>query len=380
MTGHLQKKGNIWYAVVDILGNDGIRQKQKWISTKQKSKTEANKVFRDILNKMENESYVDNSNICFLEYAKTWLEDVHKIQVEPTTYEATKIIYTAHFERYFKKNILLQNVTALVIQKYFNEKAENGKKNGTGLSGNTLRKHKILFKSVFDYAVKNGLLAKNPVDNIVLPKKQKFIGSYYTADQLDTLIQVSKGSPVEAAIFLTAHYGFRRGEVLGLTWDDIDFKRRTITVNTTIVNCGNKDIRKCPKTESSRRVLPFIDVVEKYLRRLKVKQKENKLLWGNSYCENNAVCCWDDGRLQSTNYISHKFADILKEHNLPRIRFHDLRHSTASYLLKLGFSLKEIQVWLGHSDISTTANIYSHVDMEMKQNVANKLNKIASSE
>lgn len=103
---------------------------------------------------------------------------------------------------------------------------------------------------------------------------------------------------------------------------------------------------------------------------------EGKLLFGSSYKKNDYVCRYEDGTPLNITTLNHAFKRILEQNSMPHIRFHDLRHSTASYLLKLGLSMKEIQVWLGHSDISTTMNIYSHVDIEMKQNAANKINEL----
>ncbi|MEK4510062.1 MULTISPECIES: tyrosine-type recombinase/integrase [Paenibacillus] len=108
------------------------------------------------------------------------------------------------------------------------------------------------------------------------------------------------------------------------------------------------------------------------------QQKHNKKVYGNEYDKSGFVCCWPDGSPLKSEYLNHKFKQILAENGLPPIRFHDLRHSTASYLLKHGMSLKEIQVWLGHADIGTTANIYAHIDTEMKVNTAQKINDIFS--
>lgn len=374
ITGNLQKKGNIWYAVINQ-----ANRKQKWISTKLRGKTEAQKVLRDIITQMENDSYVDNSKITFIKFMEDWIENTCKMQIETTTYEGYKNIFNTHIKKYFDDGLHLQQVKTIQLQNYFDEKAKTGnKKNGKGLSGNTLRKHKILLKCFLDYAVKMNLISKNPITNIILPKMDKFIGKYYTAEQIEQLLTFVKGTPIETPVLITAFYGLRRGEVLGLRWDDVNFKEGTIKICNTRTRVGETTVNKAPKNESSLRTLPMIDKVETYLKRLQKRMKENKLLMGNEFKQNEYICCWENGQMYDISLINHQFKKILEDNNMPHIRFHDLRHSTASYLLKQGFSLKEIQIWLGHSSLNTTANIYAHIDVEMKRNMASKMNSIAN--
>lgn len=374
ITGNLQKKGNIWYAVINQ-----PNRKQKWISTKLRGKTEAQKVLRDIITQMENDSYVDNSKITFIKFMEDWIENTCKMQIETTTYEGYKNIFNAHIKKYFDDGLYLQQVKTIQLQSYFDEKAKTGnKKNGKGLSGNTLRKHKILLKCFLDYAVKMNLISKNPITNIVLPKMDKFIGKYYTAEQIEQLLTFVKGTPIETPVLITAFYGLRRGEVLGLRWDDINFKDGTIKICNTRTRVGETTVNKAPKNESSLRTLPMIDKVETYLKRLQKRIMENKLLMGSEFKQNEYICCWENGQMYDISLINHQFKKILENNKMPHIRFHDLRHSTASYLLKQGFSLKEIQAWLGHSSLNTTANIYAHIDVEMKRNMASKMNSIAN--
>ena len=370
MNGSLQKKGNMWYAVISLEGG-----KQKWISTKTKDKNKAKVVLRDILTKMDNDSYIDPTKIKFLDFMNDWLDNEVSKNIEKTTLESYMLTYKSHIKPYFEKlNLSLSDLKALHLQKYINYKHEKGRADGKGgLGGNTLRKHKILIKSCLNYAVKMRLITYNPIENVSLPKKEKFTGSYYNAEQIEKLLEIVKNTPIETPVILAVFYGFRRGEVLGLKWDDVDFTEGTIAVNNTRVRYSKVSVDKCPKTEKSRRTLPLINVVASYLKKLKLKQSSNKIAMGKDYHDSKYVCSWDNGQLYSVSFVNHKLTKLLSDYKMPHIRFHDLRHSTASYLLKQGFSLKEIQEWLGHADISTTANIYSHIDLEMKKNIANRL-------
>jgi integrase len=127
------------------------------------------------------------------------------------------------------------------------------------------------------------------------------------------------------------------------------------------------------KTKSSYRSFPLTDDVRELFVALKAAETENRKLFGKEYHANDYIFKWDDGRPFAPDYVTSKFGDLLKKYDLPHIRFHDLRHSCASLLISLGFSLKDIQEWLGHADITTTANIYAHLDAKRKQGMANSL-------
>lgn len=379
MEGSLQKKGKYYYLVISTKGEDGKR-KTEWINTKCEKKSDAEKVKRDIINRKENNTYVESKSITFCDFYNDWLDNYAKYNCEKTTYEGYRLIFDKHIYPYFKeKNILLQKLQPIDIQKYYDFKLKQGRSDGKGgLSANTVLKHHANIHKVLDYAVKMQLIVRNVSDAVNVPKKEKFIGKYYSAEQIEKLFECTKGTPIESAVFITAHYGLRRGEILGLKWNAVNFKEKTITIRETRVRYSKETITKGTKNSSSYRTLPLIESVGIYLKHLKKKQVEQKLLCGEEYNKGDFVCCWENGNPLDTAYLSRKFSEILKENKLPVIRFHDLRHSTASYLLKLGVSMKEISVWLGHSDISTTMNIYSHVDIEMKKNAANKINDLFS--
>lgn len=186
-----------------------------------------------------------------------------------------------------------------------------------------------------------------------------------------------KGNTVETVIRLTALYGFRRSEVCGLKWSAVDFHQKTLTVRRAAVMVGTKlECVDKTKTASSYRTLPLTAEMAQYLQTLKAQQEDAQKLIGMSCEEDGYVCCWPDGSPLKPEYVSRRFDKLLRENGLPKIRFHDLRHSAASLLLELGFSLKDIQEWLGHSDIATTANIYSHLQYKSKVEMAEKAGSI----
>lgn len=375
MDGSLQKKGNIYYAVIRYLDING-NQKQKWISTKTQKYNEAKNKLVDILHEFQNGYFIDCEKVLFTDFLDDWINNIMVNCIEKTTWENYKLTIDVHINPYFKKiGIPLQKLTSVHLQRFYNSKMQNSK-NKKALSSNTVRKHHAMIKTALNYATKNRLINYNPAENVTLPKKIKYVASYFTAEQVIDLLEASKGTTVESAVYLTAHYGFRRGEVLGLRWQDIDFDNNCLTVNQTRVKYGSGVIVKSPKTESSKRTLPLVMNIKEYLQRLKIQQLEDQILFGKDYDVNDYICKLRDGRPLYPSYLNEHFTKILKENGFPHIRFHDLRHSTASYLIKNGATMKDVQIWLGHSDIGTTMNIYTHVDMDMKIATAEKIGDI----
>jgi integrase len=163
--------------------------------------------------------------------------------------------------------------------------------------------------------------------------------------------------------------------VCGLKWDAVDFQNRTITIKHTAVDINGKIIyADSTKSKSSRRVLPLGDYVFEHLRELQRQQNEMRLFFGEGRVYSNYVCTNKDGTHIKPSYVSHHFAKVLKKSDLSYIRFHDLRHSVATLLHEGGRDLKDIQGWLGHSDIATTANIYSHLQDKSMQDMAKLVN------
>lgn len=245
------------------------------------------------------------------------------------------------------------------------------------VSANTVHRYLANISKCLNSAVKQNIIAFNPVTRIDKPKKTRYTGAkFYNEKQINELLSRSKGDPLEIAILLTAFYGLRRSEVLGLKWSAISFEDGTIAIQHTVVP-GTKKLHEkdSTKNESSYDIIPMAKIIKERLSKWKRQQWENRLHQPNDYIVNDYVCTQADGSLIKPNFISQHFQILLKNIGMPPIRFHDLRHSSASYLLSLGFSLKEIQVWLRHKDIQTSMNLYTHIDMDGKREIADSLNE-----
>ena len=251
---------------------------------------------------------------------------------------------------------------------------------GKGLTANTVIHRHANIRKCLQYAFQIGLIKSNPADRVERPRKDKYLATIYNQQELEILFKTVKGDPIELGVILAAFYGLRRSEVVGLKWDAIDFEKKTISIKHTVtqVNVDGKNItvqKDRTKTKSSYRTLPLVPPFEELLRRLKQEQLVNQKVCGAAYCKKYLDYIYVNamGELVKPNFITQHFEIVLKNHGLKKIRFHDLRHSCASLLYANGVSLRDIQEWLGHSDIGTTSNIYTHLDYSSKVSSANAI-------
>jgi integrase len=378
MKGSLHKKGAYYYVVVSLKDEYGKFVK-KWISTKTGDEREAKKVMRNILKDIDqgNIKTKKSNKLKFHDLIETWLEEVIKMQVEETTYQGYCINIRTHIIPYFKElNMVVEDLTTKDIDLYVKYKYLHGRVDGKGgISANYIKKHYHNIRSALEYAVdKLEVIEKNPAKNVLLPKVEDYIPSYYGVEQLEKVLEITEGTIIETPVFISLHYGLRRGEVLGLRWKDFDFRENCFTIRNQRVRVSSQ-VEKKPKTISSRRTMPIMECVKEYLEELKKKQQLEKKFLGQAYIKNDYVCRNTDGSPVSIHTLNHTFSRILEKNKMPHIRFHDLRHSIASYLIKIGVSMKEIQVWLGHADMWVTSKYYTHLEYESKFNSANKINE-----
>ncbi|MPM08402.1 Tyrosine recombinase XerC [bioreactor metagenome] len=371
MAVSLRIKNDIYHAVFRIVDQDG-NSHQKSVSTKISAtghhKREAMKIAEKIVEKYQ-ESKIDYKKILFSEWVEQWLEQ-KMLSIDTITYDGYKSYVINHILPYFSsQKCLLQNISPQDIQLYYKRKSEC-------LSGKSLRNHHVVISGALNDALKKNLIPYNPATRVEIPKKKKFTANYYTAEQATNLLVALTNSDIGDVVTIALYYGMRRSEILGLKWGAIDFDAGNLEVKATVVRFSKVVEKEVTKTQSSNRTYPLLPLIRKMLLKRRSKQAEYRLLYGNEYKESEYVFTWPDGRSLLPDYVTRKFSEELQKHMLPQIRFHDLRHTTASLLIAQGFQLKDIQEWLGHGDIGTTANIYGHLDYKRKEVIGNGIDGI----
>ena len=369
VAGHLREKSGYYYAVLNYTDSLGKR-KTKWISTGLTVKGNKKRAEAILMDARRNfnpeEPKVMNGDILFADYMEKWLDIIKSSVAVPTfaSYSTTvKKIVAPYFR---EKEVTLKNLTAKDIQEFYLRELER-------VSASSVIHYHANIHKALKYAVKIDLIDVNPADKVERPKKDRYVGSFYDADEVNALFDAAKGSKLELPILFGAFYGLRRSEAIGLKWDAIDFDQNTITIRHTVTSCDLDGKRilvasDTTKTKSSMRTLPLVPFMRERLLALKDEQEDNRRLCGRSYIKDyiGYVCVNEIGDLIKPHYVTESFPKLLKAHGLRHIRYHDLRHSCASLLLANGVPMKQIQEWLGHSDFSTTANIYAHLDYSSK--------------
>lgn len=305
------------------------------------------------------------------------LQEIAKGRLAHATYGAYQGLLKSTIVPYFrKKKLTLRELEARHLQMFYSEMLRR-------VTPNTVIHYHAVIHSALKYAVKTDMLIQNVADKVDRPRKNSFQPVFLSADEMQKMFEALRGTKLELPVLVAAFYGLRRGEVVGLKWDAIDFERNTITIKHIVTNA--KIDGKCEivcadraKTKSSLRSLPLVSNIREKLLALREQQKENRRVCGNCYSKKYDGYVFVDamGNIFNPRSVTANFSKLLEQNGLRHIRFHDIRHSCASLLLANDVPLKHIQEWLGHSDIGTTANIYSHLDYKSKITSANVMDNI----
>ena len=370
VAGRLTLKNGRYYAVLNYK-NAGGQRKTKWISLglpEKGNKRKAEAELARLRAEFEPPKEVGDlsSDMLFADYLLEWRE-IAKGRLAVATYSSYAAMIKKPVGPYFRqRNLTLRELEARHLQMFYSEMLRKVKPN-------TVIHYHAIIHSALKYAVKTDMLVQNVADKVDRPKKNSFQPVFLSAEEMQKMFEALRGTKLELPVLVAAFYGFRRGEVLGLKWDAIDFECGTIsvirTVTTITVDGKQTEIeQQSAKTKSSLRTLPLIGSFREYFLQVKEARELNKKVCGNcyNYDYDGYVFVNELGERMRPNYLTEYFPKYIAKHGMPKMRFHDLRHSCASLLLANGVPLKQIQEWLGHSAFSTTANIYAHLGYRSK--------------
>ena len=339
MTASLRVKNDKYYVVLTHT-TDG-KKNQTWVSTGLTvtgNEGKARQLMLDMLG--EKPEQAAPHDILFSDAVRRWLEDVRH-RVDEVTYQGYEVQARAHILPYFDDlQIRLCDVDGDTLQTYINVKAKFGRSDGHGgLSAVSLRQHKNVLNQTLKLAQRDGLIQTNPADLVVMPHAAQFTGTFYTEAQMRDLLTAVKNERLYPIIYVTALYGLRRSEVLGLKWDSINFAMQTLIIRHTVARVTKVVEKNKTKNASSFRSFPLTDDAVRLFKILLQQEQYYRNHYGKDYIDNDYVFTWEDGHPYSPDYVSHTFHKLLKKYDLPHIRFHDLRHPYVKHTTKI-FSLR----------------------------------------
>jgi integrase len=357
------KNGAYYFVISAGFNSNGKRRQIK--RTGFKTQKEAKEKYLAIQNELQQEEFVDPSSVTFEMFLDKWKKRKRN-QVEESTY--------IRYERLCRLHILpaigymkLQKINTLTVQNLIDDLASEH-----NFAKKSCRLVTTIIKDVFRRAIIEGLVKANPVQEIDLPKESESEMVIWDQPDIELFLSLrnerTRGK-YYIAILTALFTGMRKGEILGLTWDNIDFNKNIIHIKQILESDGSK-ISKKTKSKSFRQVL-IPDLLKQELIRHKKFQKDD-----SPSNPNNLVFCTRRGLRVIPNTLNDVLNSYCAKYNLPRMRFHDLRHTHATMLIKENVNIKVIQERLGHSKASITLDIYSHILPGMQQSVTEKLNKL----
>lgn len=383
------KKGRL-YAVMQVKKDETTKPVWRALGLSEgANKTKVNKAFREVVAQYEQEFWEEQerggrppADIPVYDYLVSYLKRVEP-ELQKNTIVSYRSMTNGKIRRYFQRRpqLTVGNLKPQDIQDFYQSLFADG------VVANTVIHYHALLRRAFQQAFKEERIDANPFDRVGRPKKNKFHGENYTQEELLTLLHLARGDVIYPAILLAGAMGLRRSEALGVRWSRIDWEKRTVLLDTKIVEYrenGKKKVEPVEemKNKSSRRTLPLPDPVVEMLQVQKEHREVYRKMFQGSYNTQylDYVCVNQLGELLRPSYVTDHFRELLEKYGLRHIRFHDLRHTFASLLINQDVPLINVSNFLGHSDLSTTANIYAHLDKASKQASAAVISDILQGE
>lgn len=380
----LRERNGIYHVVVYWINPITKEQESKSKSTGLKVKGNKKKAeeieeafFQEVKEKYKDTYQEDKiekkEKIKFLDFLEQSITN-SKNSIEYPTYKSYRDQQRIINKFFSIKNLDLEAVTVADILDFYSY-LSNIRKN----TNNTVIHYHALLRKTFTEAHIRKLIKENIMLEIPRPKKEKYISEVFNLKEINIFLNHIKGHQFELEMNLAIFYGFRRSELLGLRFSVIDFDNNTILVNTKITSSEKEKLvaKQKMKNDSSYRIMPLLDSVKKLIIQRMERIKKDKYFFKSVYTKKweGFICVVENGELIKPGRLTRTFRKLINECGLKKIRLHDLRHSCATLLYEQDIQLKDIQMWLGHSDIQTTANIYSHFDYTRKEKAGKIIEK-----
>ena len=304
------------------------------------------------------------------DWIKVYLETYKRNDLKPSTYTAYETVWRGHIKDSVIGKMNLAKIRPYNSQSFYNQKLK------AGLSVKTVWKIRNLISTALKQALREGYIEKNPDEFIVLPKKQRYEPSILTPVEIRKIVEEAKDDPLYSIVVTALFTGMRKGELMALQWRNVDFENRRIFVEHNLgvlLHQEGQDGKYHnayelgePKSKKSKRYVPMADTVVEALRIQRARQDENRRRYAEIYKESGFVFTEEDGEIINQKGFMNRYHTFLKKYGITDCRFHDLRHSFASLMLQRGVDIKTLSDILGHSQISTSLDIYTHVYDETK--------------
>ena len=390
VSASVQAKNGRLYAVIWYQNQSIGKTKPVWRALGLNDDAKAsvvNRRLRETVNSFEEELDADldepvfsDADMPIYDYMVKWLKRV-KSSLQLNTYRGYHSMIEGRINRYFNdrkhQHLTVGSLRAKDIEDFYEDIFADG------VSANTVIHYHAVLRKAFSFAFKDETIDTNPFDRIDRPKRSKFQAQSYNEEELVALMNITQNDSIYPAIVLGGCLGLRRSEALGVRWSRINLEDNTVLIDTKIVEqrINGKTVLipvEEMKNKSSKRTLslpePVRDMLTEWRARIDMYRKMFKSAYGREF--EDYVCVDQLGNLLTPSYVTGHFTFLLKKHGLKQIRFHDLRHTFASILINNNKPLIEVSNFLGHSDISTTANIYAHLDKTSKQGCADTITEI----
>lgn len=359
-----QRPNGTWAAQITI-GRDPETGKRVMLSGK--TWEEAHEKLTAGKAQMYQGTFVEPSKVTVGQWLDVWLNEYKRLDLRPTTWESYEVMVRCHIKPTIG-HMALKDLRPEHLQRLYNNKL------AAGCSARTVRYIHQVIHGALEQALKNGLVARNVSKATKLPRLKKREIRALTPEEQERFLEVLEQDRIGAAFKVLLGTGLRRGELLGLTWQDVDLEDGTIRVRRQLTPVKGGPIFQEPKTEKARRIIPLPRDVVAALKAHRAKQAQEKLLAGVAYQDSGLVFATEIGTRINPRNFNRKFYELRKKAGLEDVNLHALRHTFATRSLELGEDLKVVQELLGHARIAITADTYAHVSPKLKRDAVAKLN------